>query len=109
VEFPRSRDRFVVNALPWLPWLLATAISVKVWFAAAFAERLQLRGLISRRHVAVFLCVWIAATSFLVLRAWLLSPRIVWLRCTLLLMALCVIPAARLAATPLTIAWNRHR
>ncbi|HEX2475779.1 MAG TPA: hypothetical protein VHK01_13595 [Lacipirellulaceae bacterium] len=109
VEFPRSRDRFVVNALPWLPWLLATAISVKVWFAAAFAERLQLRGLISRRHVAVFLCVWIAATSFLVLRAWLLSPRIEWLRCTLLLMALCVIPAARLAATPLTIAWNRHR
>ncbi len=49
------------------------------------------------------------ATSCLMYCGWLLSPRIEWLRDTLLLVALCMIPAARLAATPLTIAWNRHR
>jgi hypothetical protein len=106
---PRSRDNFIVNVLPWLPWLLATAIAAKAWTATACAHLLHRRRLVSRRHIAVFLCIWLAATSCLMYRGWLLSPRIEWLRDTLLLVALCMIPAARLAAAPLTIAWNRHR
>jgi hypothetical protein len=108
-EFPRSRDNFIVNVLPSLPWLLAAAIAAKAWTAAACARLAHRRGLVSRRHLAMFLCVWLAATSCLMYRSWLLSPRIEWLRDTLLLVALCIIPAARIAATPLTIAWNRHR
>jgi hypothetical protein len=108
-EFPRSRDRLIVTVAPWLPWLLAAAISVKVCAAAGCARHLQTCGLISRRHIAIFVCLWLVATSCLLFRAWLLSPRIEWLRYTLLLVALCIIPAARLAATPITIAWNRHR
>jgi hypothetical protein len=108
-EFPRSRDRLFVRLLPWQPWLLAALVTAKVWAAAACAPWLRRRRLISSRHIAIFLYVWLAATSCIVFRAWILSPRIEWLRCTLLLGALCVIPAARLAATPLAIAWNRHR
>ncbi len=108
-ESPHSRDDFVVNVLPWLPWLLAAATAAKAWAAAASAHLLHRRRLVSRQHIAIFLYAWLAATSCLMYGGWLLSPRIEWLRDTLLLVALCMIPAARLAATPLTVAWNRHR
>jgi hypothetical protein len=108
-ESPRSRDNLIVNVLPWLPWLLAVAIAVKAWASAACASFLHRRRLVSGQQIAIFLCVWLAATSCLMYCGWLLSPRIEWLRDMLLLAALCMVPAARLAAAPLTIAWNRHR
>jgi hypothetical protein len=108
-EFPRSRDDFVVHVLPWLPWALAAAISAKVWAAAVAAYRLQSCQLVASRHIAIFVYAWLAAALCLVYGGWLLSPRIEWLRDMLLLAALCTIPLARLVATPLTIAWNRHR
>jgi hypothetical protein len=108
-EYPRSRDKMIVSTLPWLPWLLAAYLTVKVWAAARCADQLHRRRLISTRHIGLFVCIWLAATSCILFRAWLLSPRIEWLRCTLLLGALCVIPVARIAAAPITIAWNRHR
>jgi hypothetical protein len=108
-ESPRSRDNLIVNLLPWLPWLLAAAISAKVWAAVGCAGQLRCHRLISSQHIAVFFCVWLAATSCLLFHAWLMSPRIEWLRIIFMLMALCMIPVARIAATPLTIAWNRHR
>jgi hypothetical protein len=106
---PRDRDILLVRVLPWLPWLLAVFVTVKVWTAAWCTHRLQQRHLISRRHIASYLCVWMAATACLMLCAWLVSPGIEWLRNLLMLAMLCLIPAARVAATPLTIAWNRHR
>jgi hypothetical protein len=109
VDSPRSRDNLIVNLLPWLPWLLSAALSAKVWAAAGCARQLRRRRLISSRHIAVFFCVWLAATSCLLFHAWQMSPRIEWLRIIFVLMALCMIPVARIAATPLTIAWNRHR
>jgi hypothetical protein len=108
-ESPRSRDNLIVNLLPWLPWLLAAAISAKVWAAVGCAHQLRRRRLISSGHIAVIFCVWLAATSCFFFHAWLMSPRIEWLRIILVLMALCIIPVARIAAAPLTIAWNRHR
>ena len=108
-ESPRTRDNFIVNVLPWLPWLLAAAIAAKAWAAAACASLLHRRRLVSGQQIAIFLCVWLAATSCLMYRVWLLSPRVEWLQDTLLLVALCMVPAARLAAVQLTLAWNRHR
>jgi hypothetical protein len=108
-EFPRSRDKMIVSILPWLPWLLAAYLTAKVWAAARCADQLHRCRLISTRHIGLFACIWLAATSCILFRAWLLSPRIEWLRCTLLLGALCVIPVARIAAAPIAIAWNRHR
>jgi hypothetical protein len=108
-EYPRSRDNLIVNLLPGLPWLLAAALSAKVWAAVGCARQLRRRRLISSAHIAVFFCVWLAATSCLLFHAWLMSPRIEWLRIIFVLMAFCMIPVARIAAAPLTIAWNRNR
>ncbi|HEY3391650.1 MAG TPA: hypothetical protein VGK58_03010, partial [Lacipirellulaceae bacterium] len=108
-ESSRSRDDLIVNLLPWLPWLLAAAISAKVWAAVGCACQLRSRRLISSKYIAVFFCVWLTATSCLVFQGWLLSPRIEWLRNVFMLIALCMIPIARIAATPLAIARNRHR
>jgi hypothetical protein len=56
-----------------------------------------------------YLGFWFVATGLVVLLAWLISPRVLWLRDTLILAALLAVPLARIAAAPLTISANRHR
>jgi hypothetical protein len=109
LERPRSWQNAWVRTLSWLPWAFAAFISTKAWFAVWCGSRLRRRGLISHRNITVYSYLWLAAATCLVFRAWLISPGIEWLRNLLMLFALCVIPLARVAATPLAIAWNRHR
>jgi hypothetical protein len=65
--------------------------------------------LISQQAIVRYLGFWLMATGLLVWLAWLISPRVLWLRDTLILAALLVVPLARIAAAPLAIAANRHR
>jgi hypothetical protein len=108
-DHPHQRGDQVANVLSWMPWGLATLVTAKAWFAAWCARQLLRRRLISNRSIAVFVCIWLGAVTCLMSCAWLISPRIEWPRNMLILAGLCAIPAARLAATPLAIAWNRHR
>jgi hypothetical protein len=109
LERPRYWQNTWLRTLTWLPWAFAAFISAKAWFAVWCGSRLRSRGLISDRNIKVYACLWLAAAICLVFRSWLQSPGIEWLRNLLMLFALCVIPLARVAATPLAIAWNRHR
>jgi hypothetical protein len=109
LDRPSDWEDTGVRALGWLPWVLATCAAAKIWFALWCARRLRSRTLVSNRNIAAYLSIWLAATACLVFRAWLVSPGIEWLRNMLMLLALCVVPVARVAAAPLAIAWNRHR
>jgi hypothetical protein len=109
LERPRYWQNVWLCMLTWLPWAFAVFIAAKAWFAVWSGSNLRRRGLISNRNIKVYSCLWLAAATCLVFRAWLISPGIEWLRNLLMLFALCVIPLARVAATPLAIAWNRHR
>jgi hypothetical protein len=108
-DHPQSRGDFAVVWAPRLPWLLAAAFAMKMWLAAWAASHARRRQLISRDAIARYLGFWLVATGLLVWLAWLISPRVLWLRDTLILAALLAVPLARIAAAPLTIAANRHR
>jgi hypothetical protein len=95
--------------LPRIPWILATVFAIKIWLATYFAWLALRRQLISTTLALGFLGCWFVATTPFVILAWQISPRVAWLRESLILAALLVIPLARIAAAPLTIAANRHR
>ncbi len=99
----------ILAMMPWLPWTLAAAFILKTCSAtAAYLKARRLR-LISDRAARKYFFCWAAATGCFLMLAWLISPRVVWLRDILMLVALLAVPLARLVAAPLTVAWNRHR
>jgi hypothetical protein len=108
-DHPQGRGDFAVVWAPRLPWLLAACFAMKVWLAAWAASHALRRKLISRQSMVRYLGFWFVATGLVVLLAWLISPRVLWLRDTLILAALLAVPLARIAAAPLTISANRHR
>jgi hypothetical protein len=108
-DHPRSRDELAVVWTPRIPWLLAGCFAFKVWLAAWATSLARRRRLISQQAIVRYLGFWLMATGLLVWLAWLISPRVLWLRDTLILAALLVVPLARIAAAPLAIAANRHR
>jgi hypothetical protein len=108
-DHPHQRGNGFVELLPWLPWILATGITVKIWSAVFCSRKILKDRMISHRNLVVFICIWLVAAASLVLFAWMLSRRVEWLRDTLILSGLLFLPTVRLAATPLAIAWNRHR
>jgi hypothetical protein len=109
LDHPRSQGDTIVGMLPWLPWALATLATLKIWLAVFSVLELRRRRLLSNRSVAVYACLWMAATACLVVFVWFMSPRIEWFRNMAILAALCAIPVVSIAVTPFTIAWNRHR
>ena len=66
-------------------------------------------GFMSTRGIVAYLVFWAAATAFLVMLAWFISPRIAWLRYSLYLAALSAVPLVRVQAAALAVAWNRYR
>jgi hypothetical protein len=108
-DHPQSRGNFAVVWAPRIPWLLAACFVLKVWLAGWATSRTLRRELVSRQAMLCYLGFWVIATGLLVWLAWLVSPRVLWLRDTLILAALLAVPLARIAAAPLTIAANRRR
>jgi hypothetical protein len=99
----------LVDWLPWAPWLLAGAFLLKSWVALWAWRQAYGRGLVSGGFVGAYLSVWLGATGCLLALAFCLSPRIDWLRQTLILVALLSCPLARIGLAAVSFAENRHR
>ena len=93
----------------WLITILAVLVCVKMGATVWIALRLHDRRLVSGRTLLAGAACWCGAVFGLwALLVWLvdspLMPRYLFG-----LVAILAIPLARLAAAPLTLAWNRHR
>lgn len=95
--------------LDLLPWLLGLLMFCRLMAAGWALRQVLRRGLLDPRTMMRWLMVWLLLGLVLFgLLAWLLSPTEVPLF-YLALAVLLALPMARLAATPLALAWNRHR
>ena len=103
-------NRFVLVTL-WdaLPWILAGLMCFKLSAAAWVAARLYHGRLVSDRTLVTGAAVWLAAVVALrALLVWFIdTPAVASYYLTLV--AILAIPLARVSATPLALAWNRHR
>jgi hypothetical protein len=95
--------------LPWLPWTLAVCFILKVWGAAEAFWRVRRSRLVAMGTVGRYVCVWTAGTCCMLVLAWLVSARVVWLQDALCLGGLLIVPVARVSAAPLAVARSRHR
>jgi flagellar biosynthesis protein FliQ len=109
VDHPNQRGNIIVTLVPYVPWILATLFTGKIVAAASVLVTVHRARVMSGRTINTCLCVWIAVTSCLAATAWLISPQVIWLRDLLVLALILVAPLARLGASPLAIAQNRHR
>ncbi len=99
----------LVDWLPWAPWLLAGACLLKSWGALCAWRQAYGRGLVSGAFVGAYLSAWLGATGCLLALAFCLSPRIDWLRQTLILVALLLCPLAGIGLAAVNLGQNRHR
>jgi hypothetical protein len=99
----------LVDWLPWTPWLLAGVFLLKSWGALCAWRQAYGRGLVSGAFVGAYLSTWLGATGCLLALAFCLSPRIDWLRQTLILVGLLLCPLARVGLAAVTLGQNRHR
>jgi hypothetical protein len=92
-----------------IPWLLAVLVGGKMAAASWVAIHLQRSRVLSDRTLVTGAAAWVAAVLALYgLLTWLLFTPFMP-RYLLGLIAILMIPLARLAAAPLALAWNRHR
>src|SRR5262249_4497967 len=100
-----------VQSFVWdsLGWILVALVWIKVSLAAWIAIRLHDRNVLSGRTIAVGAVAWLAAVAiaYALLRWLFASPLFPFY--LLGAVAILLVPAARLAAAPLALAWNRHR
>ena len=103
-------DKGVLAAV-WnaLPWIAAVLVCLKLcaagWIAIRLYDSRLLRG---RTLVAGIICWDVAVLALYGLLVWLL-PALLFRSYLLALVAILVVPLARLSAAPLAFAWNRHR
>ena len=103
-------DRAAMAAL-WnaSAWILAALVCVKVSLGAWIAMRLHDRRLLGERALVKAATAWsLGALALYGALAWIIPPMMIRTS-TLGLVAILVIPLARLAAAPLALDWNRHR
>lgn len=92
-----------------LPTILTLLVLLKLALAAFVIRRTSLRGLLTARSLLAGAIAWDAAVfAVFGVLAWTL-PSIIVPRYSLLLIAILVVPLARVAAAPLAVAGNRHR
>ena len=109
VEFvfaSREAEIALMNALPWIPPVLA---AVKMPVASWILIRLHRGGVISNRALVIGAVAWTTAVVALhAVFSWfvdtpLLPHDVFWA------VAIVAVPLTRLSAAPLALAWNRHR
>ena len=93
----------------WAVWILAVAACLKMSAAVWIAVRLYDNRLVSDRMLVAGAACWSAAVLALYgVLVWLVDGPL-FPRHPLALIAILAIPLARISATPLALAWNRHR
>jgi hypothetical protein len=91
------------------PWIAAVLACTKIAVTAWIAVRLRDKRLLSDRALLSWMIGWNALVFALyALLVWI-TPALVVRRYVLALLAILMIPLARIAAAPLALAWNRHR
>lgn len=99
----------LVTLLDAVPWILAVLVALKLSAAAWVATHLYDGGLLGERTLVVGAIGWLVSVLALHgLLVWLVDTPFV-ASYVLFLAAILAIPAARVAAAPLALAWNRHR
>jgi hypothetical protein len=105
------QDNKDVQARLWVavPSILAVLVALKMLAAAWVAARLAGSGLLSDRTLVTGAATWAAVVFALYgVLGWLVSGPLIP-RYFLALIAILLVPLARLSAAPLALAWNRHR
>jgi hypothetical protein len=102
---PETRETFLAA----LPWLLGPLVLVR-FLLSVWALRVGLRrSLLQPRTAVHWVTAWLLlASSLFVVLAWAVPGELVP-RHYVAFAVLFAMPMARLAATPLALAWNRHR
>jgi hypothetical protein len=92
-----------------IPALLAVIASLKMGAATWAAVRLYQSRLLSDRSLVLGAAGWCVTVLLLYgVLAWFVSSPL-FPRYVLMLVAILAVPLARLSATPLALAWSRHR
>ena len=100
-----------VQAELWdaLPLILAILAAIKMTAAMSIAVRLVKSTLLSDRALVIWALCWCGVVLALYgLLVWIVSTPL-FPRYVLALVAILAIPLARFSASPLALAWNRHR
>lgn len=93
-----------------LRWILGVLVLIKVVIAMVVASRLGRSRLMSDRALVTAAALWCGAVFALYGGlVWFISTPPLFPRYLLMLMAILIVPIARLSATPLALAWNRHQ
>jgi hypothetical protein len=108
-DFIEAHPELLATAWAITPWFLGTLILVR-FIAAGLALREVLRQrLLLPKTIMRWLSAWLSvAATLIIVLVWSVPPQFL----PPLYVALCVLsvmPMVRLAATPLALAWNRHR
>jgi hypothetical protein len=110
LTYAQRSPSFREGLLSALPWLIVSALALKLLAGAVLARRLLRRKLIARRTLAQFTtCAALVAAALFGLASWLVSPNLgspLIAGCAAVLLAL---PMVRLGLAPLALDWNRHR
>jgi hypothetical protein len=108
---PWVHDRrwLIAELVDALPWILATLVIAKLVIASWIAVRLHASRLVSERALIAGVLGWdVAVLALFGVLRWLL-PSVLIAGYGLALVAMLAVPLARLSASPLALAWNRHR
>ncbi len=92
-----------------LPAVLAAIVTAKLVVSGFVAARLQRRELLSDRRLVGGAAGWcVVVLALYALLAWFIDTALLP-RHVLVLVAILLVPLARVSAAPLALAWNRHR
>ena len=94
------------SVMQWLPWVLAFLVALKFGLSLSFLIKGKQRALLSNDGVLAYSCVWIWGTELLLLCV-LFAPVSDAVARVLALLAVLVLPLARIAMAPLAFARNR--
>ena len=100
-----------VQAELWdaVPLILAILVAIKMTAALSIAVRLVHSTLLSDRALVIWAACWcVVVLALYGLLVWIVSTPL-FPRYLLALIAILAIPLARFSASPLALAWNRHR
>jgi hypothetical protein len=92
-----------------VPWALGAAVALKAALACWVVRSLLRSGLVPARTVWAFLGIWSGVAAALVVLAIRSVPGEYVAPASLAAGVVLSLPLARLAATPLALAWDRHR
>jgi hypothetical protein len=93
----------------WLPWLLAGVLVARLAVTGLAVRQLLDRKLLARRTLRRWIAAWLLlAATLLALLVWSIrAEQVPWYY--LAFAVVWCLPMTHLAATPLALAWNRHR